>query len=182
MFASLKGLSVTGTISSRGVHKKVEMNAPPAAQALLSQATGQMKGTPPDAMKQILSAISVPLPEEPLGAGAKWEVKRPWKLEGMTIDQTGTASLEGERVTAQATIAANAANPKFPIPPMPGMKLDISKFSAKATGKMIFDLDHVLPPEANLDVHVEASMAMTMGTQKQPMGLKIDMSFHVEAK
>jgi len=65
--AKMKGLSGTGVTSDRGVNKGVQINMPNGADPQMRQVMDQMKDS--------LSNLGTPLPEEPIGAGAKWEAK-----------------------------------------------------------------------------------------------------------
>src|SRR5437867_11002112 len=105
-------------------------------------------------MKDAVSTLSIPLPEEAIGPGAKWEVKLPVKSGGMTISQTATyqlASLEGERLAIHSSIAQQATSQKVQNPAMPGLKLDLNKMTGTGKGDLTCDLTQLLPPEATVD-------------------------------
>jgi hypothetical protein len=176
-FVGIKGLTGTGTVSSRGFSKEVEFKAPagsnPQARQLMDQ------------MKEFITELVAPLPEEAVGPGARWEAKTPLKSQGMTIDQTATYELvtvEGERLTTKSTIVQHAANQKIQNPAMPGLKMDLTKMVGNGSGERTFDLAHLLPATGTGKVHSETSMTMNMGGQKQPMTMKIDMTLGFEAK
>ena len=174
---NLKGLSGTGTMSNRGLDKGTEFKVAADADPQIRQAIDQMKDT--------VAEISVPFPEEPLGPGAKWEVSRQIKSQGMTIDQKGTyelASLEGERVNINSTIIKHAANQKIENPAMPGVKVDLTSMDGKGTGKLSRDLGQLLPSTGNIDSQSEMIMGMNLGPQKQAMTLKLSVSISLESK
>jgi hypothetical protein len=176
-FVGIKGLSGTGTTSSRGVSKGVEFKAPADSNPQTRQFVDQMK--------EFYTQLAVPMPEEAIGAGAKWEVKMPIKTQGMTIDQTANyevVSLEGESLTTKDIIAQQAANQKIQNPAMAGMKVDLTKMTGKGTGQRTFALANLLPTAGTGVVHTEASMAMNMGGQKQAMTMKMDVDVQFEAK
>ena len=136
-------------------------------------------------MKESFSRIAVPLPEEAVGAGAKWEVRMPLKSQGMTINQTATyelASLEGERVATKAGIAQSASNQKIPNPAMPAMKVDLDKMVVRGTGDITFDLGKVVAPEGTMDSHSELLMSVNTGGQKQTITMTVDLNLRLEAK
>jgi hypothetical protein len=177
IFAGVKGLSGTGTVSSRGLSKGVEFKAPagsnPQARQLMDQ------------MKDLVTQLVAPLPEEAVGPGARWEVKMPIKSQGMTIDQTATyeeVSLDGERLTIKSTIVQHAANQKIQNPAMPTLKMDLTKMVGNGSGEHTSDLTHLLPTTGTGKVHSETSMSMNMGGQKQAMTMKMDMDLRFEAK
>jgi hypothetical protein len=176
-FIVVKGLSGSGTTSSRGLCKGLEFKAPADSNPQARQFVDQMK--------DFYTQLAVPVPEEAVGPGAKWEVKMPIKTQGMTIDQTATyevVSLEGEKLTTKSTVAQQAANQKIQNPAMPGMKVDLTKMTGKGTSQRTFALANLLPVAGTGVVHTEASMAMNMGGQKQAMTMKMDMDVRFEAK
>jgi len=174
---SVKGLSGTGTMSSRGFNKGMDIKLPAGSNQQMSQAMDQMK--------ESFSTMSAPLPEEAIGPGARWEVKMPIKSQGMTINQTTTyqlASVDGERLTLKSTLVQSAANQKIQNPTMPGLKVDLTKMDGKGTGDLKHDLTQILPSEATLDSYSKLSMAVDMGGQKQSMAMKIDLNLRLESK
>ena len=176
-FAGTKGLSGTGTVSSRGLSKGVEFKAPagssPQARQLMDQ------------MKDLVTQLVAPLPEEAVGPGAKWDVKMPLKSQGITVDQTATyevVSIEGDRLTIKSTIVQHAANQKIQNPAMPTLKMDLTKMVGNGSGEHTSDLTHLLPTTGTGKVHSETSMTMNMGGQKQAMTMKTDINLRFEAK
>ena len=173
----IKGMSGTGTVSSRGLAKGMEFKVPPGADAQTRQVMDQMRDS--------FSSIAAPLPEEAVGAGARWEAKIPIKSQGMTIDQTGTSelvSIEGERLTTKGTFTQRASNQKVESPAMPGLKLDLIKMIGTGTGESTFELGKLLPVAGITDLHSETDMAMNMGGQKQPISTKMDLNVRLESK
>ena len=175
--AAVKGMSATGTVSSQGVGGELKMQAPGGSSALASQFGGQMQ--------DLFGQLVVPLPDEAVGAGAKWAVKKPIKSQGMTIDQAATyelVSLEDGRFTVKSVTTQNAANQTIQNPAMPGMKVSVSKMTAKTTEERTVDLAHVLPVAGSAKTHAETSATMNMGGQKQAMDSKADMEMQFESK
>jgi hypothetical protein len=177
--AAMKGIGGKGTLSSRGVNLATNIKAPEGADQQVNQFVDQMKDT--------MSHVSTPLPEEPVGAGAKWEVKMPVKSQGITLNQTETyqlVSVDGERGTAKTTITQTAARQKIDNPMVPGSKVDLTKMSGNGTSEGTFDLTRILPPEAAVEFHSEMMTTMTTsnGGQTQTMGMKMDLNLHVESK
>ena len=164
-------------MSSRGVSKGLEFKAPPGSDPQSHQIMDQMKDS--------FALFMAQLPEEAIGAGAKWEVKLPIKTQGMAIDQTTSyelISLEGDRLTTKSTITQQAASQKIQNPAMPGMKVDLIKMTGKGTGEHTFDLTKLVPTTGTTAFKSEASMSMNMGGQKQAMTVKADMNVQLEAK
>jgi hypothetical protein len=175
--ASMKGMTGTGITSSRGLGQSLNIKLPASADPQTRQAMDQFKDS--------FGRLSTGFPEEPVGVGAKWEVKMPVKSQGMTIDHTGVyelVSLEGEKLTARSAITQTAANQKVPNPAMPGMKLDLNKMNGTGTGDITIDRTQLLPSAGNVALHTDLSMSMDTGGQKQAMTMKMDMNLTLQGK
>jgi hypothetical protein len=174
---SVKGLASTGSMSSRGISQGGDMKLPPGADPQMRQSM--------DLIKESLSNISLPLPEEAVGSGAKWEVKQALKSQGMTIQQTATyqlASVEGERVIVKGSMVQTAADQKIQNPAIPALKMDVAKMTGEGNANLAFDLSRLLPSRATAESRAEISMEMNVGGQKQAMTMKTDMNIRLEAK
>jgi len=104
-------------------------------------------------MKETMSRVASPLPEEAVGPGAKWEIKMPIKSQGMTLNQTATfqlASIEGEQAAAKTSVTQTASNQKIQNPMMPGTKVDLIKLNGNGTGELKFELTQLVPTEATV--------------------------------
>jgi hypothetical protein len=173
----IKGMSGTGTVSSRGLAKGMEFKVPTGVDAQTRQVMDQMRDS--------FSSIAAPLPEEAVGPGARWEAKIPIRSQGMTIDQTGTSelvSIEGDRLTTKSTFTQRASNQKVESPAMPGLKVDLIKMNGTGTGESNYDLGKLLPIAGTTILHSETDMAMNMGGQKQPISTKMDLNVRLESK
>jgi hypothetical protein len=176
-FTGVKGMSGSGTTSSRGFSKGFEFKAPSDSNPQARQVVDQMKDS--------FTELAALLPEEAVGTGAKWEVKMPLKTQGMTIDQTATyevVSLEGENFKTKSTIVQQAANQKIQNPAMPGIKVDLTKMTGTGNSERTFDLGKLLPTAGTGRVHTDTAMAMNMGGQKQAMTMKMDIDVRFETK
>jgi hypothetical protein len=175
----MKGIGGTGTISSRGIGKGTDIKAPEGADPQVKQFVEQMKET--------MSRVASPLPEEAIGAGAKWEIKMPIKSQGMTLNQTATyqlVSIEGDSAAAKTSVTQTASNQKIQNPMMPGTKVDLTKLTGHGTGEIKFDLGQLVPPEASVAFHQEMMTSTTPSNsgQKQAMEMKMDLNLHIESK
>jgi hypothetical protein len=175
--ASIRGLTGTGRMSDQGIVKSMEIKLPADAAPQLSQSLNQMK--------ESFSSSAIPLPEEAVGPGAKWEYKTRIKSQGMSIDQTlayELVAVEGDRITLRSTLSQNAANQKIQNPAMPGLKVDLNKMTGAGTGSSTYDLTHLMPVTGTLDEKIGINMSMNAGQQKQAMDMKMDMNITLESK
>jgi hypothetical protein len=175
----MKGIGGTGTISSRGIGKGTDIKVPEGADPQVKQFVEQMKET--------MSRVASPLPEEAVGPGAKWETKMPIKSQGMTLNQTVTfqlISIEGEQAAAKTSVTQSASNQKIQNPMMPGTKVDLNKLNGHGTGEMKFELTRLVPTEASVEFRQEMMTSTTPSNsgQKQTMEMKMDLNLHIESK
>jgi hypothetical protein len=174
-FASVKGTTAQGRMSSRGLNK-VEMKMPAGATAQTRQSVDQTR--------EMLMTMSMPLPEEPIGPGAKWEVKLPIKSQGLTIDQTTIyqlVSADGEQLTVKATVEQRAANQKMQHPALALMKADLTKMTGTGNADLKLNLAQVLP-HGTAAMKTDLAMAVNVGNQKQVANMKSDVNVRVESK
>jgi len=173
----IKGLVVAGTMTDRGISKKVEAKVPAGTDAQTRESMEQMK--------QSLANATFLLPEEAIGVGAKWEVKEKLKEQGMTMDQVTRQELtaiDGDALTTKMTVTQSAANQKIANPLMPALKVDMTKMTGAATGSMLFNVGKILPVKMTMDDHSEINMAINAGGKKQAMAMKTDTNVSLESE
>jgi hypothetical protein len=175
--AAIKGLTGTGIITDRGVTKTNEVKIPNEVDPQAKQSVDQIK--------EAMGDLSTPFPEEAVGPGAKWEVKRTVKAQGVTMNQTTTCqlvSVEGDRLTIKTALVQGAANQKIPNPLMPTAKVDLSKMTITGNSEATLDLAHILPHTMTGTGKSESLMSMGTGAQKQNLTMKTDTAIRVESK
>jgi hypothetical protein len=136
-------------------------------------------------MKEITANLAIPLPEEAIGPGAKWQATSVVKSQGITLDQTAVyqlVSLDSDRAAITSSITQHAANQKIQNPAMPGMQADLTKMEGTGSSKVSLLLTQILPSSGTMDFHSEVNMSMNMAGQNQPMTMKADVSVTVQAK
>jgi hypothetical protein len=129
--------------------------------------------------------LPVPLPEEAIGKGAKWEFNRPITSQGISMNQAfdfGLVSVNGDQLTVTAALKQTAAKQKIESPAMPGAKIDLNKMTGKGTGEITSDLTQLFPTKGNMDMHSEMIMGVNAGAQQQALNMSMDISFGFETK
>ncbi len=172
--AGLSGVTGTGKITSQGITKDVQFTPPPNANPQLGQAMEQAKGS--------FAGATIAWPAEAIGPGAKWEYTTQLKSQGMTIDQTidyQLVSLDGDMAVVQGIVKQSASNQTIDSPSMPGMKVQLTKFTGTGTGSSTVSLAHIMPQTASLDNDSEISMSMG---QQGAMDMKMKVNMTMESK
>jgi hypothetical protein len=175
--SKLGGETATTMISSRGLAKAAKVNMPKDANAQSRQTMEQVQ--------ESLGDIVFILPEEAIGAGAKWQVKQTIKQQTMSIGQTTDfelVSVEGDIVKVKSRISQTAANQKVDIPGMQGMKADLNKLTGTGTGNMTVNLGQIMPTQGTADRQIDVSLGVNMGGQKQTMDMKRSATMTLESK
>lgn len=174
---TVKGRSINGILSNRGISKGTEAKIPAGADPQTRQYLDQLK--------ESFSILTVVLPEEAVGIGGKWEAREALKSQGMTLDQTTTYELlstEDGKLGLKIDVSQHAANQKIQTPAMPGMKVNLHKMTGKGVGNVAASLGQVLPSQASIDSHTEVSMSMSAAGQQQSMNMKTDVNLRLESK
>jgi hypothetical protein len=168
-FTSLKGLSGSGTMSSRGIRKAMVIKPPPGAGGKAAQ-------TPQESLNELFSVAPI-LPVEAIGPGAKWEVKTTASAKGLSADSTigyELISVEGDRISCKCTLAEGTN----PAPSGGKTEAPTMTMTTRGSGMVTLDVGRILPEEGTFDTHTD----MVMGGQNQAMNMKWDMNLHLQAK
>jgi hypothetical protein len=170
---TMKGASTSGTVSSRAV-----------SQAKGSDSEGKtQQGI--DEAKELISVLLQPLPEEPIGPGAKCETRGTKVSQGATVQESKSyelVSAEGDHGTTRSTISQTAANQKIRSPAMPGVEMNLIRMTNGGNMELTMDLGQLLPIEGIVDTHTEQTVSMGAGAKAQTITTVTDLNLHVEAK
>jgi hypothetical protein len=175
--AGLRGMSGTGTISEHGISLGIHMTPPPGATPQTTQMLNQMKDS--------FSSSSNPLPDEPVGAGAKWEYQTRLHSQGMAMDETidtQLVSVQGDHLKLKIRMALSAADQDMQSPSMPAMKTHLSSLNGSGTGNTTLDLSHLMPPSATLAESTQFAMSVSAGGQKKDMQMAMTMDISINSK
>ena len=142
----------------------------------------------PDAAQSMLVSVGAsvqelasPLPIEPVGVGAIWDVTHAGEIMGIRYAQTTTyelVSLEGSRGEVRLSIAQTAPSQKLHGPSYPGGNATLETWYCHGKGEAVFDLDRLVSAPFSVELSVDASQTMTIPERKEP----IKQAFHVDVK
>ena len=166
----MEGMSGYAVVTSRGFTKEADISMP-------ANMDPQMKNFM-ESTKQSLHQIASPLPEEPVGVGAKWETIMKLKQNGMVLDQTATndlVELKGDTGKINLKIKQNAERQKIT---QGGVTVDLISLKSTGDGIMNFDLTRLVPSLATVNLHSNSEME-AMGNK---MSMKLDMTMGMQGK
>jgi hypothetical protein len=162
---SIVGMSGTAVVTRRGITTEATYDLPPNADPSVRQTM--------DSMKQQMDQMSAPLPEEPVGIGARWKVFMPIESQGLTIRQTATYELLGfEGSTAQLGVTLVQAGDRqhMDLPDLPpGTSAELNWLESEGHGSMELDLTRLVP-KTRMD------LAMDMSSVIRAEGEEVDMT------
>lgn len=155
--SSMVGLKGTATLTSRGFTRDVKLDVPANADAAVRQQI--------ESMRQSMNQFSAPLPEEPVGKGAKWDVDAEMTSGGITARQRTSMTIEnieGDAIDLNVAITQTAdeqdvKNPDFPA----NMKVRLTSMTSKGTGKTKLRLSQSVPSQAEVTTESDQTLLLT---------------------
>lgn len=168
---SMVGLSGDVLISDRGVTKEARFVLPENAGPQLEQ---MLAG-----MRQSLSQFSAPVPEEPVGPGARWTVQLHPVANGMQLDQTVTYTLEsiddaGADMNIEYTQTAQPQRVN-PLGLPPDAAIDLKSLAGSGAGRIRIVYDRLVPAESTLRGSTTSNMAISAARVTQQIQQKITL-------
>jgi hypothetical protein len=133
---SFEGMRLTETITSQGKVENIEVD-----ESSVKSQQAQMF------LRNLMEGMSnafLPLPEEAVGVGAKWEGATTVEASGVHVTQTGTfelSSLKGSRATIKMTFKQEATPQEVSDPAMnPALKTELLSMNGQGSGQTEIDL------------------------------------------
>jgi len=167
----IKGMNGNAEVTTRGITISADMRMPANTNPQLASMM--------DSMKQQMSQMSVPLPEEPVGQGASWTVTTQLTTGGMLVTNQykyTLAKIEGKNIEMKVSLLQTAEpqelkNPQLP----PNVKLKLLEFKSSGSGTVKMDLAQMIPTsEITSETHMK--MDVESGAQTQSMEQKMNLS------
>ncbi len=170
--ARVENLEGWSEMTSRGFIVGGEYTTPPGATPQLKQMVQQLQGN----MKQ----LSFPLPEKPVGQGAKWRVIQAVRNSGMTIDQTSTCTLKshkGSEAKLNCAIAQDAKVQTLREGLPAGAVGKLLSHKASGDSEIELNLNKLVP---NSKGEIKATTEMSLSTGGRNMMMKTQMTMNME--
>lgn len=119
----------------------------------------------------VRSAVAtVPLPIEPVGVGAVWEVRRPLRIWSARVTQVTRYELvdrTGDRFRVR--IAVRQSAPAQIADLNPKLEMHVRAYEMQAEGHALVDLGLPVALEADLESHSEADVALVSPEKTEPL-------------
>ena len=168
---SLVGMSGWATVTPRGFTTDAEIKMPDGIDPQMGQAMGNMR----QSMKQ----MSAPLPAEPVGKGARWQVTMPFETIGMKITQIATYELlevRGDKVKFDVAIEQSAEPQEINMPGTPpGTIMSLESLTTSGKGTVELQMTDLVPTS---NVNMTTTYTVSANDQKIKTTMTIGMKFY----
>jgi hypothetical protein len=171
--SGLQGLRGRAVVSTRGITREADIEVPASAPPQVRAMT--------ESMRQSIRQFSAPLPEEPVGPGARWDTTHRLSMNGITFLQTGRhelTSLDGERGKLAIALTQTAPPQRMENPSLPpGARVDLVSVESSGDGANEFDLTRLVPTSARMKLAMKMKTRIKIGEMDpQDMDTTVDMS------
>jgi len=153
---SLEGLTGRATVTARGLVREADLKAPPGGSAQMQQSL--------ENLRQSMRQMSAPLPEEPVGKGARWEAKTIVESPAGKLANTTTYTLktiDGDRIDLDISMNQVREGEGSALPPAVPGRPRFKSIASTGTGGSRLDLSCLLPrSEMKISTVMEAEAAV----------------------
>lgn len=176
--ARVQGTTGITTLDRRGFQHGASLSMPDDVPAKIRQLLAETE-------RQI-QQMSPPLPEQPVGVGARWRVESQIVKLGVRIDRVASYQLvarTGDTATVEVTIAQSAAPQTVALPGIPGgATAQVTSLSSTGTGKLEIALTRAMPKRGTLRTQTEMAMTIAAASHRQAMTMKTTSSSEVASR
>jgi hypothetical protein len=155
-----------------GITMKLPPGLPPSAQQMMS------------GMSQSFESMVAPLPDGPVGAGARWQVVTRVNNAGADILQFATYTLKarnGSKITLDVAIDQLAASGSIKAPGMPpGVSASLSSLKSSGGGTTRLDLTSIAPEAGQLSLKTSMDIDVAAGAGSATEKSRVDLTMAAE--
>lgn len=175
---TLVGMKSSAIMDNQGNTKQVNVSFPEEVDSNTKQMMEQLINS--------MQQISLPMPSEPVGIGAKWQFPNSMVVNGMTLNQMAVCELvdlKDNIATIQVSIEQQADSQKMPLPQgLPaGTSVDLKSLTSQGNGKVTIALNQILPIRSDMSVrsNMEMNFKNAENQQEMTMGMNsvVEMNF-----
>ncbi|MCB9752588.1 MAG: hypothetical protein H6713_21755 [Myxococcales bacterium] len=173
----LKGARGYLLIDARGVVREAEVELPDALAG--EEASRELRGTI-EGLRETLSQLTVPLPDEPIGEGARWSVSAPRsRKDGISLLHTAICQLRsrrGDELELAFEVVQSAEPQPITAPAeLAGARVELVSYAAEGTGRMRLELDELFPQWVEMALKSELELRAQGGGPSLTIGLDIEL-------
>jgi hypothetical protein len=173
----IEGRSGSGRQTAQGLNLHLRHDTPPPEEAEVQPLFGLLC--------EIVQQVSTPLPKDPVGAGARWEVTNAkYPIEGMRITQTVTYeldSLDEDEARLRMFVALIGPNQEFAHPEIPA-EADARLVSAHGDGEgeLHIAFDRLGERSFRMSVESRAVLSVMDGEEERELSVVRKLRYETE--
>ncbi|EYF07590.1 hypothetical protein [Chondromyces apiculatus] len=173
MFPRLEGLTMSYAASPKGHLRDFARKLPEGAEDLMNDAT---------TCAQPFVFMTVPLPDEPVGPGARWHVVTRLDFTGGDFLYFTTYTLEareGNRADLVFNLVQLIGDPAVVPPLPPGIRGRFVSSESSGEGRSVIDLTSAAPVSSTVSLHSFLGMGIVLGLGDKEVSstLQVDASY-----
>jgi hypothetical protein len=175
--SSLIGATGVVAIDERGLERERSLGLPEGLSGELAQF---MRST-----ELALGELALPLPDEPVGVGAKWQVEQTITVDGVHVQQKTHYELlaaDGPRLQLRSQIVQSAEAQEASLPGLPSrVSAEMLSLRGAGSGQVEVDLRRLVPTSASAEVEASISFAIQQGQSQRVMSLTSTSGLDVQS-
>jgi hypothetical protein len=169
----LVGMGGRTKLNSRGVIQKMEMKIPSAVDPATKELLAEMERS----MRQMCD----PLPEEPVGTGARWDAHTRYSLRGLDIDQVRRYTLvkrDASKVSLKFIVEQTARPQSMRLPNLPpGAVVRLDQLASAGDGSVLLDTTKMVPQSSKMAL--KTTTVVSVRADAENMSVRTDMELDI---
>ena len=174
---SLVGATGTVSVDPRGFQRELSIGLPSSLGQELTQFM--------NSAKLAIGQMAVPLPEEPIGVGAKWQVEETIAQDGIQVRQKTyyeLLAIDGPRVQIRTQTVQSAEQQRAAVPGLPsGVSAKVVSLRGAGAGETEIDLRRLVPGSAREELETDVSFAIVQGQSERVMSLTATSGLEIQS-
>jgi hypothetical protein len=157
-FKKLAGVQVNGVMNERGQMKMLKLANSAAIDPTTSAVLDQM-------MQSMRESSSIPLPEEAVGVGAKWQVTQPIETMGLSIVQTSVyelVSLQDGVMTLKRSVLGQAKPGAANVLGVATAQVKVKSINATGQDQIVLRRDRIIPQKQQSTITTKVEMDINL--------------------
>ncbi|HEU5055987.1 MAG TPA: hypothetical protein VFU21_05660, partial [Kofleriaceae bacterium] len=174
---SLVGTSGSLSVDPRGFQRELSIGLPSGLGQELTQFM--------NSAKLAIGQMAIPLPEEAIGVGAKWQVEETIAQDGIQVRQKTyyeLLAIEGPRLQIRTQTVQSAEQQKAALPGLPsGVTAKVVSLRGAGAGESEIDLRRLVPGSAREELETDVSFAIVQGQNERVMSLTATTGLEIQS-
>ncbi len=176
---ALRGLEGQKLVSARGLSRRFSLAFPEghAGPDTVAALAPIVQG-----FERAIDQMTVPLPAEPIGVGAKWEVQDQVEEAGMMLDQTTTfeaTAVARDKLTLRFAVTLAAPPGELAGTLAGGLSAKVKSLSGSGEGTIEVDLTRPLPKKLSGENRIVLSLELASDGEPRPLDVEMRVTLAV---